>query len=72
MADAPEGGGAVVKSIEPGSPAALQGLREKDIIVRVNRERITDLEQLRAHTKSTASLVIEVRRGAASLLIPLR
>jgi S1-C subfamily serine protease len=55
-----------------GSPAALQGLQENDIIVRVNRDRVTNLEQLRARTKSTASLVIEVRRGKASLLIPLR
>ena len=72
MADAPESGGAIVKSVEPGSPAARQGLRENDVIVRVNRERVTNLEQLRAHTKSTASVVIEVRRGKTSLLIPLR
>jgi serine protease Do/serine protease DegQ len=72
MADAPDHGGAVVQSVEPGTPAALQGLRENDVIVRVNREPITNLEQLRAHTKNTASLVIEVRRGKASLLIPLR
>jgi len=72
ITDAPEAGGALVTSIEPGSPAALQGLQEKDIIVRVNRDRVTNLEQLRAHTKNTASAVIEVRRGKASLLIPLR
>jgi S1-C subfamily serine protease len=72
MTDAPEGAGALVTSIDPGSPAALQGLQENDIIVRVNRDRVTNLEQLRARTKSTASLVIEVRRGKASLLIPLR
>jgi serine protease Do/serine protease DegQ len=72
MADAPDNAGAVVQSVEPGSPAALQGLRESDVIVRVNRERVTNLEQLRAHTKSTASLVIEVRRGKVNLLIPLR
>jgi S1-C subfamily serine protease len=72
MTDAPDSGGALVTAIDPGSPAALQGLQEKDVIVRVNRDRVTNLEQLRAHTKSTASLVIEVRRGKASLLIPLR
>ena len=72
MTDAPEAGGALVTAIEPGSPAALQGLQENDIIVRVNRDRITNLEQLRAHTKNTASLVIEVRRGKVNLLIPLR
>jgi serine protease Do/serine protease DegQ len=72
ITDAPEAAGALVTSIEPGSPAALQGLQENDIIVRVNRDRVTNLEQLRAHTKVTASVVIEVRRGKASLLIPLR
>jgi len=72
ITDAPEAAGALVTTIEPGSPAALQGLEENDIIVRVNRDRVTNLEQLRAHTKSTASVVIEVRRGKASLLIPLR
>jgi len=72
MADAPEHGGVLVQSVDPASPAALQGLRANDIIVRVNRDRVTNLEQLRAHTQSTASLVIEVRRGKASLLIPLR
>jgi len=72
MTDAPDAGGALVTAIDPGSPAALQGLQEKDVIVRANRDRVTNLEQLRTHTKSTASLVIEVRRGKASLLIPLR
>jgi serine protease Do/serine protease DegQ len=70
--DAPEAAGALIKSIEPGTPASLQGLRENDVIVRVNRERVTNLEQLRARTKNTSSLVIEVRRGKVSLLIPLR
>jgi Do/DeqQ family serine protease len=72
MTDAPEAAGALVTGVEPGSPAALQGLQENDVIVRVNRDRVTNVEQLRAHTKSTASLVLEVRRGKAGLLIPLR
>ena len=72
MTDAPEAAGALVTSVEPASPAALQGLQENDIIVRVNRDRVTNVEQLRARTKSTTSLVIEVRRGKANLLIPLR
>jgi serine protease Do/serine protease DegQ len=72
MVDAPDSAGALVKGVEPASPAALQGLRENDVITRVDRERVTNLEQLRARTKSTASVVIEVRRGKTSLLIPLR
>lgn len=72
LADAPELGGALVRSVEPGSPAALQGLRENDIIVRANRQTITNLEQLLKQAHSASSLVLEVRRGKANLLIPLR
>ena len=72
LADAPELGGALVRSVEPGSPAALQGLRENDIIVRANRQTITNLEQLLKQAHSAGSLVLEVRRGKANLLIPLR
>jgi Do/DeqQ family serine protease len=72
MSDAPEGAGVLVTGIEPGGPAELQGLRENDLIVRINRIRVTSLEQLREHTPITGSAVIEVRRGKASILIPLR
>jgi serine protease Do/serine protease DegQ len=70
--DAPNSGGVLVTGIEPGGPAELQGLRENDLIVRINRIRVTSLEQLREHTPGTASAVIEVRRGKANILIPLR
>jgi Do/DeqQ family serine protease len=70
--DAPDSGGVLVTGIEPGGPAELQGLRENDLIVRINRIRVTSLEQLREHTPGAASAVIEVRRGKANILIPLR
>jgi Do/DeqQ family serine protease len=72
LADAPEGGGALVKSVEPGSAAAQSGLRNNDVIVGANRGRVTNLQQLRERAKGNAVLVLEVRRGNGILIIPLR
>ena len=72
LADAPDGGGALVKSVEPGSAAAQSGLRNNDVIVGANRGRVTNLQQLRERAKGNAVLVLEVRRGNGILIIPLR
>jgi S1-C subfamily serine protease len=72
LADAPDSGGALVRSVEPGSPAAQSGLRNGDIIVGVNRGKVTTLQQLRDRAKGAATLVLEVRRGNTVLLVPLR
>jgi serine protease Do/serine protease DegQ len=72
LADAPEGGGAVVRSVESGSTAAQAGLRANDIIIGVNRGKVTNLQQLRERAKGASTLVLEVRRANTILLIPLR
>jgi Do/DeqQ family serine protease len=72
LADAPDGGGALVRSVEPGSAAAQGGLRQNDIITGVNRGKITNLQQLRERAKDASTLVLEVRRGNTVLLVPLR
>ena len=72
LADAPDSGGALVKSVEPGSAAAQSGLRNNDVIVGANRGRVTSLKQLRERAKGASVLVLEVRRGNTILLIPLR
>ncbi len=72
LADAPDGGGALVKSVEPGSAAAQSGLRNNDVIVGANRGRVTSLQQLRERAKGNSVLVLEVRRGNGILIIPLR
>src|ERR1700720_1070371 len=72
LADAPDGGGALVKSVEPGSAAAQSGLRNNDVIVGANRGRVTNLQQLRERAKGNSVLVLEVRRGNGILIIPLR
>jgi len=72
LADAPDAGGALVRSVEPGSAAAQAGLRADDVIVGANRGRVGNLRELRERAKGAAVLVLEVRRGNTILLIPLR
>jgi len=72
LGDAPDGGGVVVRSVEPGSAAAQAGLRADDVIVGANRGHVNSMRELRERTKGAAVLVLEVRRGATVLLVPLR
>jgi Do/DeqQ family serine protease len=72
LADAPDAGGALVRSVEPGSAAAQAGLRAEDVIVGANRGRVSSVRELRDRAKGAAVLVLEVRRGATVLLVPLR
>src|SRR6201997_97198 len=72
LTDAPDAGGALVRSVEPGSAAAQAGLRAEDVIVGANRGRVNSVRDLRDRAKSAAVLVLEVRRGATVLLVPLR
>ncbi|MGH8140730.1 MAG: DegQ family serine endoprotease [Steroidobacteraceae bacterium] len=72
LADAPDAGGALVKSVEPGSAAAQVGLRNNDVIIGANRGRVTTVQQLRDRAKTAGVLVLEVRRGNTIVLIPLR
>jgi Do/DeqQ family serine protease len=72
LADAADAGGALVRSVEPGSAAAQAGLRAEDVIVGANRGRVSSLHDLRERARGAAVLVLEVRRGATVLLVPLR
>jgi S1-C subfamily serine protease len=72
LADAPDGGGALIKAVEPGSAAAQVGLRNNDVIIGANRGKVGSVQQLKERARSSAVLVLEVRRGNAIVLIPLR
>src|SRR5215475_2656783 len=72
LVDAPDGGGALVKSVEPGSAAAQVGLRNNDVIIGANRSKVATVQQLKERAKNSAVLVLEVRRNKAIVLIPLR
>ena len=72
LGDAPDAGGALVRSVAPGSAAAQAGLRADDVIVGANRGRVSNVHELRERAKGATVLVLEVRRGATVLLVPLR
>ena len=72
LVDAPDGSGALVKGVEPGSAAAQVGLRNNDVIIGANRGKVGTVQQLKERAKTAAVLVLEVRRANAIVLIPLR
>ena len=72
LIDAPQAGGVTVRSVQEGSPAAQAGLRANDLIVGVGRTPISNTRTFRAAAKGANVLVLNVRRGQAVLLIPIR
>jgi serine protease Do/serine protease DegQ len=72
FADAPAGGGVTVKSVQEGSPAAQTGLRANDLIVGIGRLPVANLKAFREASKGSGLLLLNVRRGAQVLLIPVR
>ncbi len=64
--------GVMIASVEPGSPAARTGLRRGDIITSANRKEISNIQELQAATRGSSSLLINVRRGNASLFLFLQ
>jgi len=72
FADGGNQGGVVVQDVEPGSPAAQSGLRPNDVIVGVNRARVTTADQLRAAAAGQGVLLLNIRRGNTLLALPVR
>jgi Do/DeqQ family serine protease len=72
LADAADGGGALVSKVLEASAAAQAGLRANDVIVGVGRTPVTNLKAFREAAKGASVLVLKVRRGNDTLLIPIR
>jgi Do/DeqQ family serine protease len=72
FADAPEGGGVLIKSVQEGSPAAQNGLRTNDVIVGVARTPVTNTKSFKEAAKNASLLVLNVRRGSVAQLIQIR
>jgi len=67
-----QGGGVLIRSVAEGSPAAQRGLRANDVIIAVGRTRIADLAEFRRATEGASAFVVQIRRGNAMLVIPIR
>ena len=65
-------GGVEVTSVEPNSPAAQRGLRTGDVITAVNRRPVRDLRAVTEIAGNNRVLVLLVRRGDRTLMLPIR
>ncbi len=72
LTDAGDNGGVLVRSVRDASPAAQSGLRAADVIIGVGRSRVGGLKEFLAAVKGANMVVLNVRRGTASLLLPVR
>jgi Do/DeqQ family serine protease len=72
LADAPDAAGVLVRAVQDGSPAAQAGLRAGDLIVAVGRTPISTLKAFRDVAKGASFLMLNVKRGSAVVLIPIR
>jgi serine protease Do/serine protease DegQ len=67
-----QGGGVLIRSVAEGSPAAQRGLRTNDVILAVGRTRVANLADFQRATEGAAAFVVQIRRGSAMLVIPIR
>jgi Do/DeqQ family serine protease len=67
-----QGGGVLIRAVAEGSPAAQRGLRSGDVIVAVGRGRVANLAEFKRATEGAAAFVVQIRRGSANLVIPIR
>ena len=74
LVDFDEGGirGVLVESVAPGSTAEGSGLEEKDLIFRVNRIPVVDLEQLKKAVADRSLLLVHILRNNRRVLLQLR
>jgi serine protease Do len=67
--------GVIVSDVEEGSPADEVGMRRGDVILEVNQQKITNLQDYRVtlgRTGETKSLLFLVRRGDNTVYVALR
>jgi S1-C subfamily serine protease len=72
LADAPDGGGVIVNKVQEASAASQSGLRANDVIVGVGRTPITNMKSFGEAVKGASVLLLRVRRGSDTLLLPIR
>jgi serine protease Do/serine protease DegQ len=72
LVDAPNGTGVLVRSVQDGSPAAQAGIKSNDLIVGIGRNPISNTKTFLEAAKGANVLLLNVRRGSAVFLIPIR
>jgi Do/DeqQ family serine protease len=65
-------GGIDVTEVESDSAAAQRGLRAGDVIIKVNRRPVQNLQQLQEIADSSRILFLLVKRGDRSLMLQIR
>lgn len=65
--------GILISDVEEGSIAARYGLRDDDVIIGVNRQRVTTVTELKQVLENTEGVIaLNIRRGNSSLYLVLR
>ena len=74
LANGEDGGfrGVLVDSIAPGSAAENSGLQAEDVIFRVNRTDVRNVEQMKAAAEDRSLLVLHIARGNRRVVITVR
>ncbi|MEO7207113.1 MAG: DegQ family serine endoprotease [Steroidobacteraceae bacterium] len=72
LADAPDGSGVLVNRVQEASAASQAGVRANDVIVGVGRTPVSNLKSFRDAVKGASVLVLKIRRGSDTLLLPVR
>jgi len=66
--------GVVVMGVEPGSPAAEAGIQEGDVILEVNRQPVTSINEVKdqvAKTSDGDQVLLLVQRDQSKLYVPV-
>ena len=66
--------GVVVSSVEARSPAARIGLREEDVIIGLNRQRVSNVADLRRLVEESDGnvMALNVKRGSSTIYVVIR
>jgi Do/DeqQ family serine protease len=72
LADAPDGSGVLVNKVQEASAAAQAGIRANDVIVGVGRTQVSNMKSFSEAVKGASVLVLKIRRGSDTFLLPVR